>query len=120
MTRSGADFETFHKLCDNIAPNLLLIKDDKDKIFVDSESFLFSFNKNKKYCPKHKEDKHIFCYSKCGPWFNGGDIRFNSTDMNLSLSFGDGVYLNESLSSTNTGSFFKVQEMEFFIIEIMQ
>ena len=33
MTRDGVDFNTFHRLCDNIAPNLLLIKDDKNNIF---------------------------------------------------------------------------------------
>ena len=68
LTRDGADFNTFHNLCDNISPNLLLIKDDKDNIFggytkvtwekrdyqkIDRDCFLFSLNKNKKYCPKH-------------------------------------------------------------------
>ena len=45
LTRDGADFNTFHNLCDNISPNLLLIKDDKD---VDgfSEGNLFAIRDN--------------------------------------------------------------------------
>ena len=27
MSRDGVDFDTFHELCDNISPNLLLIED---------------------------------------------------------------------------------------------
>ena len=73
LTRDGKSFKIFHKLCDNIAPNLLLIKDDKDNIFggftnvswenmdikkKDEESFLFSVTKDKKYFPKNKYNNH--------------------------------------------------------------
>ena len=131
MTRDGADFDTFHRLCDNISPNLLLIKDDKNNIFGgftkvswekrdcqknDPESFLFSMNKNKKYKPKHLEYKDIYCYSSYGPWFYGGDIGFYSNDMSLCCSNGTGDYLDESLSTNNPRSYFKVQEVEFYKI----
>ena len=96
MKREGTSFDNFHRLCDNIAPNLLLIKDDKNNFFGgftkvswdksdiqknDIESFLFSLNKNKKYYQKHKEYNTIFCYKNYGPWFYGGDIGFYSTNM---------------------------------------
>ena len=131
MTRDGADFDTFHRLCDNISPNLLLIKDDKNNIFGgftkvswekrdciknDPESFLFSINKNKKYNQKHNEYNSIFCYSSYGPWFYGGDIGFSSNDMSCCISYGTGDYLDESLSTNNPGSYFKVQEVEFYKI----
>ena len=131
MTRDGADFDTFHRLCDNISPNLLLIKDDKNNIFGgftkvswekrdckknDPESFLFSINKNKKYKPKHIEYNDIYCNSAYGPWFYGGDIGFHSNDMSCCISYGTGDYLDESLSTNNPGSYFKVQEVAFYKI----
>ena len=135
MTRDGADFNTFHKLCDNISPNQLLIKDDKYNIFGgftkvswekrdfqknDPESFLFSLDKNKKYYPKHKEYKQILCYSNYGPWFYGGDIGFADKDMTLCISRGNGDYLDESLSTNVAGNYFKVEEVEFYRVIIEQ
>ena len=131
MTRDGNSFDTFHKLCDNISPNLLLIKDNKNNIFGgftkvtwekkdliknDPESFLFSLNKNKKYYRKHKEYKTIFCYSAYGPWFYGGDIGFHSNNMSQCISNGTGEYLDESLSTNQPGSYFDVHEVEFYKI----
>ena len=133
MTRDGVDFNTFHRLCDNIAPNLLLIKDYKNNIFGgftnvswekkgltknDPESFLFSLNKNRKYYPKHKKYETIYCYNNYGPWFYGGDMGFYSTDMSQCKSTGIGDYLNESLSTNEAGKYFQVQEVEFFRIII--
>jgi len=131
LTRDGNSFDTFHKLCDNISPNLLLIKDNKNNIFGgftkvtwekkdltknDPESFLFSLNKNKKYYQKHKEYETIYCYSAYGPWFYGGDIGFNRNNMSQCISYGTGEYLDESLSTNQPGSYFDVHEVEFYKI----
>ena len=131
LTRDGNSFDTFHKLCDNISPNLLLIKDNKNNIFGgftkvtwekkdliknDPESFLFSLNKNKKYYQKHKEYKTIYCYPAYGPWFYGGDIGFHSNNMSQCISKGTGEYLDESLSTNQPGSYFDVHEVEFYKI----
>ena len=131
LTRDGNSFDTFHKLCDNISPNLLLIKDNKNNIFGgftkvtwekkdlrknDPESFLFSLNKNKKYYQKHKEYETIYCYSAYGPWFYGGDIGFNRNNMSQCISNGTGEYLDESLSTNQPGSYFDVHEVEFYKI----
>ena len=131
LTRDGNSFDTFHKLCDNISPNLFLIKDNKNNIFGgftkvtwekkdlsknDPESFLFSLNKNKKYYQKHKEYKTIYCYSAYGPWFYGGDIGFQSNNMSRCISTGTGEYLDESLSTNQPGSYFDVHEVEFYKI----
>ena len=133
MTRDGTDFETFHELCDNVSPNLLLIKDDKDNIFGgyttvaweaidfqknDPESFLFSLTKNKKYCPKHKEGNHIYCYSFYGPRFCSGNLSFQNYNMSTCMSTRKGEYLDESLSSNKSGYYFKVKEIEFYQIVI--
>ena len=133
MTRDGVGFDVFHRLCDNISPNLLLIKDNNGDIFGgftkacwdrsgsqknDTESFLFSLSKKRKYYQKHQDYKTIFCYSDKGPWFFGGDIGFYQNDMSECQSSGTGDYLNESLSSNIAGNYFKVQEVEFYKIII--
>ena len=129
MTRDGVNFDNFHAKCDGISPNLLLISDNNN-IFGsfakvcwekkkctknDTESFLFSLNKNKKYYQKHKDYKAIYCYSNYGPWFYGGDIGFYSKDMSL-CSCNNIEYTDEPLTEHKAGEYFKVQEVELFEI----
>ena len=131
MTRDGRSFKDFHKLCDNIAPNLLLIKDDKDNIFGgftnvswedanlkkrDANSFLFSVTKNKKYFPKNIYNYHIFCISDSGPKYSTGNLSFQLGNMSLCMSSKKGDYLNESLSTNKAGEYFIVKEIEFYQI----
>ena len=85
---------------------------------IDPECFLFSLNKNKKYCPKHYNYAHIFCYSNYGPWFHSGDIGFDRNDMNLCISSGNGDFLDESLPTNERGKYFKVKEVEFYKINL--
>ena len=133
MTRDGSDFNTFHNLCDNIAPNLLLIKDNQNNIIgsfitvswenrdcqkADPQSFLFSLSNNKKYNLKDKEKKSICCNQNYGPWFWNGDIGFLNNNMTECMSRGTGYYLDESLSTNKAGDYFKVQEVEFYRILI--
>ena len=133
MTRDGTSFDTFHSKCDYISPNLLLIKDNYGDVFGgftsvsweknyctknDTNSFLFSLNKNKKYYQKNKNYWAVFCYQNYGPWFYGGDIGFANKDMSECQSNGNGDYLDESLSRNKPGSYFKVQEVELFKINI--
>ena len=96
LSRDGPDFKTFHKLCDGISPNLILIQSEnncrfggftyqswekKDLIKKDNESFLFSLDYNRKFTQTYKDFDAIFCYSSKGPWFYGGDIGFSGNDM---------------------------------------
>ena len=114
LTRDGKSFKIFHKLCDNIAPNLLLIKDDKDNIFggftnvswenmdikkKDEESFLFSVTKDKKYFPKNKYNNHILCKENFGPKFCSENLCFPFLNMSICMSTKRGEYLDESLST---------------------
>ena len=129
MTRDGVNFDNFHAKCDGISPNLLLISDNNN-IFGsfakvcwekkkctknDTESFLFSLNKNKKYYQKHKDYEAIYCYSDYGPWFYGGDIGFHSKDMSLCCCNNE-EYADEPLTEHKAGEYFKVQEVELFEI----
>ena len=134
MTRDGTSFYTFHSKCDNVSPNLLLIKDNHGDIFgafttvswekkdcqkIDTNSFLFSLNKNKKYYQKHKDYKTIYCYKDYGPWFYGADISFFKNNMSECKSSGNGDYLDEPLSKNKPNEYFKVQEVEIFKINIL-
>ena len=82
MTRDGTSFNTFYSKCDNISPNLLLIKDNNGDVFgsfmnvpwekkdcqkKDTNSFLFSLKNNKKYYQKDKYCSTIYCYQNKGP-----------------------------------------------------
>ena len=131
MTRDGKAFEKFHELCDNISPNLLLIKDDKENIFggytnvcwektdckkTDPTSFLFSLNKNKKYYPRNKYSFQILCFPDSGPRFGSGNIGFQVDNMSLCISTRNGEYLDESLSTNEPGIIFSVKEVEFYHI----
>ena len=131
LTRDGKSFKIFHKLCDNIAPNLLLIKDDKDNIFggftnvswedmdikkKDSESFLFSVTKNKKYYPKSKYGNHILCIENFGPKFCSENLCFPFLNMSICMSTKRGEYLDESLSTNKPGQYFIVKEVELYQI----
>ena len=132
MTRDGKSFKDFHEICDNIAPNLLLIKDNKDNIFggftnvswesaevkkQDLDSFLFSVTKNKKYYPKNLFGFQIFCFPFSGPRFCSGNIGFQGSDMSYCMSTRKGEYLDNSSLSTNESGFdFSVKEVEFYKI----
>ena len=82
LSDNGEKFSTFHELCDNKGPNLILfhIKDgDKIGIFTplswesnsegkdDLGTFLFNLNKNIKY-KKIKKENSIFCSYNHGPY----------------------------------------------------
>jgi len=92
LSDNGEIFSTFHELCDNKGPNLILfhIKDgDKIGLFTplswDSNSegkndlgtFLFNLSKNKKY-KKIKKEHSIYCYYNHGPYI-GNNIGCGSS-----------------------------------------
>ena len=87
-TKDGGDFNSFHKLCDDISNTLVLYKSagnrrfggfttqswrDAKKASYDKYCFLFSLDKNKIYYSK-ENDFGIFFYSKDGPCFHKNRI----------------------------------------------
>ena len=83
-SRDGDSFDTFHELCDNQGPTLVLIKstegfviggytpldwDISKKWKCDSDTFLFSLTNNSVYRKKSKELDSICCKKENGPWF---------------------------------------------------
>lgn len=87
LTRDGPEISTFHKLCDNKGPTLILfqIKEgDKVGFFVnesfdsssgwknDKNTFIFNLNQNKQYKRYDSQNPESFiCEKNCGPSVNG-------------------------------------------------
>ena len=95
MSRDGIEINTFHKLCDNKGPTILLIKLTDDNILglynpldwdsnsgvkSDLDMFVFSLTENLK-CMKNNQNNHgIFCYNNYGP--HSIFLQFRSDKMN--------------------------------------
>ena len=81
----GDDAQTFHKLCDNMGPTLVIIKSNNGKIFggftrenwagngykYDKDAFLFSLEKRLK-ANSSNNNNSIYCNITYGPTFGGG------------------------------------------------
>ena len=101
-TRDGDSSKEFHNKCDDIGPNIILVKTDKGKKFGgftncnwgipkeyleeikpdfgieknDNDSFCFSFDLKKIY--KHDKDEAIFCSKNYGPTFCSNIFAINN------------------------------------------
>ena len=135
LTKDGESFEIFHKLCDGIKPNLLLVKSKKGFKFggftfenwescnegkwkKDNKSFLFSLNLNKRYFQKDKNiNDNIYCLNIFGPCFSY-DLAFKCKDMKKCTSWGKMTYLDNKEMANNENNNFDVEEVEVFKIII--
>ena len=87
-TRDGDKASTFHSLCDNKGPTLVIIVTENGSIcggyttknwdgsynyHADKNAFIFSLDKKKKYPPKLPKYA-IYCCSTEGPSFGWGDL----------------------------------------------
>ena len=96
LSRDGESVDTFHKLCDNISPTLILTESKDGNKFggyttckwdcsgttkKDGKTFLFSLTKKKIF--KKREDQlneqDVWCTHDYGPIFGGGDFYFKPT-----------------------------------------
>ena len=136
MTKDGDSFKIFHKLCDNIKPNLILIKSKKGKKFggftfenwescnegiwkKDNKCFLFSLDKKKRFFQKDiNNNDNIYCLNIFGPCFSY-DLAFKCKDMKKCTSWGKMTYLNNKDLAENDNNNFDVEEVEVFKIEIL-
>ncbi len=136
MTKDGDSFKIFHKLCDNIKPNLILIKSKKGKKFggftfenwescnegiwkKDNKCFLFSLDKKKRFFQKDiNNNDNIYCLNIFGPCFSY-DLAFKCGNMKKCTSWGNMTYLNNKDLAENDNNNFDVEEVEVFKIEIL-
>ena len=141
-SRDGDSSEEFHKRCDNIGPNITLIKSDKNikfggftikdwKPLEDSEekedpySFCFSLGNNKKiYLHKTDKRKAIFCSNSYGPTFLKNIFTVEDGMLNkvcksgkIEESFFDGM--QKDFEITGGDEEFKIKELEVFELVIV-
>ena len=126
------NIKKFHDKCDKISPTLILIESMNGKKFGgyttctwdglwenknDGQTFLFSFDKNKKFKKKFNciDNKDIYANKSCGPWFGGNDLYFENNmqkcNSNLPYSFLENNDLVE-----NNNMEFGVKEVEIYKI----
>ena len=132
LSKDGSLIATFHKLCDNISPTLVLIESCKGNKFggyttckwatcgkgqIDGKTFLFSLTKNKIF--KKREDKlkerDIYCDMSYGPFFGGNDLIFRDSLENCMSKIPYFFLYNKDLED-NINNSFEVKEVEVYKI----
>ena len=134
LTDNGEKVSTFHELCDNKSPTLILFHvSDGNKVGIytplswesntktknDAETFIFSLNQNKK-CKKVDNNISIYCDKSYGPHANCfGYYQINtmkkiihySTYINQAFENGSGI-----LPSNGENKYYELIETEVFKI----
>jgi len=136
-SRDGFKASDFHSLCDNIAPNLLIVKTNKDRIIggysvnawtkgseyeykedMALQCFLFSLTKQEKYNLKAKE--YATCSSSDhGPKYGGGhDLEIQSNCNTVENQY-SGIGFSYAYTGGNSADFygaakFLVEDYEVF------
>ena len=134
-SRDGDSYDTFHKLCDNQGPTLVLIKTTEQIIFGgytplnwdnysslkhDNDTFLFSLT-NSRIFKKYKKDKSILCDRSCGPFFpyigfrNVGKKNMSQGVFQYTDSSGFEDH-NKVIPNEGKNRFFDVEEVEIYKI----
>jgi hypothetical protein len=133
LSRDGDSIKTFHNLCDNISPNLILVEslngnisggyttctwdtDSGDK--KDNKTFLFSLTKDKIFHKRKDQidQRDIYCDSSYGPVFGGNEFYFDES-MKKCFSWYPFYFLDDKdLSDNNENKYFEVKELEVYKI----
>ncbi len=130
LSRDGDSVKTFHELCDNISPTLVLTESNNGNIFggyttckwdcnggdkKDGKTFLFSLTKNKIF--KKREDRinerDIYCNSIYGPVFGYSDFHFCQT-LKKGYSYASYNFLYNKDLADNKENQFDVKEVEIY------
>ena len=132
LSRDGDSVETFHKLCDNISPTLMLVETKEGRKFggyttciwsinkggkKDGKTFLFSFDEKKVYKKKEesKNERDIYCRKDAGPIFGGNDFYFYQT-LKKGYSLSPYYFLEKNDLAKNVNEDFDINEVEIFKI----
>ena len=131
-TRDGSNAKDFHNKCDNKGNTIIFIETTKGYKFggytelqwdcssqskTDKSTFLFSFNKKKKFIAKNKNDS-IHCYSYHGPVFGyggGPDIYFPSNLNKGESQKNNNTFLTDR-DLTNGEQYWDTKEVEVYKI----
>ena len=132
LTENDESFETFHKKCDNIRENIILIKasngkkkfggyypnswesSNEEKLIKCNDVLLFDIINKTVYESKQKAKYNIIKSKNYGPNFSG-DLAFSLKNMKLCYSSGNDSFLCQKVFSDQ--DFFEVNEVEVFRIK---
>ena len=135
LTDNGEEFSTFHELCDNKCPIVVLFhlcNGNKIGIYSpisfdsntkgwkhDNETFVFNLNQNKKY-KKARIDCSLYCSNNVGPYTDRLGCHCDCKTMkkivhskNMTIAYENG---NEILPSDNETIYYDLLEVEIFHI----
>ena len=130
LSKDGDSIDTFHKLCDNISPTLVLVETKEGRKFggyttciwclnkggkKDGKTFLFSFDEKKMYKKKEesKNERDIYCRKDAGPIFGGNDLYFYQ-NFKKGYSLSPYYFLDKNDLAKNTNDDFDIAEIEIF------
>ncbi len=132
LTENDESFETFHKKCDDIRENIILIKasngkkkfggyypnswesSNEEKLIKCNDVLLFDIINKTIYESKQKAKYNIIKSKNYGPNFSG-DLAFSLKNMKLCYSSGNDSFLCQKVFSDQ--DFFEVNEVEVFRIK---
>lgn len=136
-TDDGDNIKTFHELCDNKGPTLVLIKttkecrfggftgeswDKTDKFKKDNDTFIFSLDQNEKYRIRNSSEA-ICCYKNKGPCFGvGHDICICDGFLGNLSSYSDTPHtfkVKTYYGLCKGEKFFQVKELEVYQITFL-
>ena len=132
LSKDGESVDTFHKLCDNITPTLVLVETAGGRKFggyttcvwsqtkgskKDGKTFLFSFDEKKLYKKKKdcEKERDIYNRKDAGPIFGGNDLYFYQT-LKKGYSLSPFYFLDKNDLAKNTNDDFDIKEIEIFIV----
>ena len=132
LSKDGDSIDTFHKLCDNISPTLVLVETTEGRKFggyttciwcsnkggkKDGKTFLFSFDEKKMYKKKEesKNERDIYCRKDAGPIFGGNDLYFYQ-NFQKGYSLSPYYFLDNNDLAKNPNDDFGIAEIEIFKI----
>ena len=130
-TDNGDSYDTFHQLCDNKGPTLILIKGTKGFIIggytplswdsysgykKDNDSFLFSLTNNEIYTKNKGKMDSIYCSKTYGPHFHCLIFSEGKNMSKINLENGCVNYKNLNKILPNSGNF-DLEEVEVYKVK---
>jgi hypothetical protein len=133
LSKDGDSIDTFHNLCDNMSPTLILVETKEGRKFggyttcvwcknkggkKDGKTFLFSFDEKKMYTKKKDclKERDVYCRNDAGPIFGGNDLYFFQT-LKKGYSLSPYYFLENNDLAKNTKDDFDIKEIEIFKIK---
>ena len=134
MSRDGIETDTFHNLCDNKGPTIILTKlkdgnilgtytpldwDSKSEWISDLNMFVFSLTQNLKCMKNNQNNYGIYCSDNCGPYSNFLQFdRWNKMNKPYIDPFNFGFNDCQKLYPGKQDDYYDAEEVEIYKIII--